>query len=590
MGDRDAIGAMVACWEGPIMILYKVICLGLFVCAVCLNMACGLPHNPYDPEDPYYKKPSMTFEGLPADGGEIDSGRVVFVAKGNTPKNVFRWRIENSCSNDTLWRAWSSDGNGKDTILLSQLCSLNTIHIQTAYSSENADIADSTSSFRKLNLTVTYDGNSNTGGTVPIDTTHYKRGQEVTVLGNTGNLTKPHSAFDSWNTKENGSGTKYQTGATVAMGFNSILLFAQWGPKKDTVTFDDQGATTPANPITRIVTYPESTIGALPSNPIKTDYYFLGWFTSQDDSGILFTANTVVSASIIVYAKWKDINMVVKGMVRIPAKDKTFYMGDTVYSNDEKPVHQVKFSADYWMDATEVTQGNYDNLMKVTYGNYTKPSWKSSFGIGNNYPVYSVSWYDAVLYCNARTKAVGYSDTVYSYTGIWGIPGNGCSELSRLGIDLSKRGFRLPTEAQWEYACRGGTKTSFYWGKNYDPYPSSLADSNQLDSFAIWTRNSYQEESGSTDYGVHPVATKKSSAFRLYDMSGNVWEWCNDWYGGYNNDSRTDPTGPEGGSRRALRGGGWSSGAMALRSASRGGSTPDCVGSSIGFRVCLPAR
>jgi sulfatase modifying factor 1 len=276
-------------------------------------------------------------------------------------------------------------------------------------------------------------------------------------------------------------------------------------------------------------------------------------------------------------------------MVRIAAQGKTFMMGDSVVVFD-KPVHLVMLSADFWMDTTEVTQGSYNSLMKATFIGYTQPSWNSPYGVGNNYPAYYVSWFDAVLYCNARTKAMGSRDTVYSYTGIKGTPGNGCSELAELNIDLSKGGYRLPTEAQWEYSCRGGTTTSYYWGKNYDPYPSSVADSNEIDKYAVWVGNSYNKRSGSPAYGTHMVATKVKNAFELYDMSGNVCEWCNDWLGNYSSDLQTDPTGPLSGSSRILRGGSWYRLAVHLQSALRDYTAPDGAASLIGFRVCLPAQ
>jgi uncharacterized repeat protein (TIGR02543 family) len=372
---------------------------------------------------------------------------------------------------------------------------------------------------------------------------------------------------------------------------DSITIFERlYGvkPTTYTVTFDGQGATTAASPSTKTVTA-GGTVGALPTPPIKTGYTFKGWFTAVNGGGTEFTSGTTVTANDTVYAKWNP-----NGMVWIPAKDSTFNMGELGY---DEPVHLVKFSADYWMDATEVTQGSYDTLMGKYYSLYKKPSW--DFGSGDKYPAYYVSWFDAVLYCNARTKATGSSDTVYSYMGIMGTLGNGCSGLAGLNIDLSKGGFRLPTEAQWEYACRGGTTTSFYWGKNYDPYsssiipyPKSIADSNEVDSYAIWWRNSNNKGSGSPDYGTHPVATKKPNGFGLYDMSGNVCEWCNDWYGSYSGELQTDPTGPLGKSQRVLRGGGWDTDADAfnLRSAYRNSNEPDHTFGNIGFRVCLPAQ
>lgn len=223
----------------------------------------------------------------------------------------------------------------------------------------------------------------------------------------------------------------------------------------------------------------------------------------------------------------------------------------------------------FWMDRTEVTQKEYGDVMSATYSGFSAPSWYSSYGVGDNNPAYNVNWYDAVLYCNARTKASGSSDTVYSYTSISGTPGNDCG-LGGLSIDLSKQGYRLPTEAEWEYACRGGTTTDYYWG------------SNSIDDYAWYSGNS-----GSS---THPVAQKLPNAYGLYDMSGNVWESCNDWYGSYSSGSATNPTGPSSGSSRVRRGGGWDGFASDLRSAYRGYYLPDYEYYGSGFRVVLPAQ
>ena len=254
-------------------------------------------------------------------------------------------------------------------------------------------------------------------------------------------------------------------------------------------------------------------------------------------------------------------------MVRITGG--AFDMGSTTGDSDEEPVRSVTVSC-FWMDKTEVTQREYRDIMSAVYGRFSAPSWSSSHGSGDKNPAHYVNWYDAVLYCNARTKVSGSSDTVYSYASISGTPGNDCV-LNDLRIDLSKAGYRLPTEAEWEYACRARTTTDYYWGNG------SIGD-------YAWYRNN----SGST---THAVAQKLPNAYGLYDMSGNVWEWCNDWYGSYRAGSVTNPTGPGSGSYRVVRGGRWDRDASILRSAARGGNRPDRGNNPyIGFRVVLPAR
>jgi formylglycine-generating enzyme required for sulfatase activity len=193
------------------------------------------------------------------------------------------------------------------------------------------------------------------------------------------------------------------------------------------------------------------------------------------------------------------------------------------------------------MGKYEVTQKEYQAVMG------TNPS---SFN-GGTLPVERVSWYDAVNYCNALSKKEGLTP---AYTV------NGTNVTWFRGAN----GYRLPTEAEWEYACRAGTTTPYSSGSSVDA--------------AGW----YGNNSGSV---TQPVGQKQANAWGLYDMHGNVWEWCWDWYGNYSSGSQTDPTGAASGSFRVLRGGGWDGLASYLRSAFRDGHNPSSQFSNYGFRL-----
>jgi formylglycine-generating enzyme required for sulfatase activity len=274
------------------------------------------------------------------------------------------------------------------------------------------------------------------------------------------------------------------------------------------------------------------------------------------------------------------------GMVLISAKDVTFQMG----SEMEAPVHAVTFTRNFWMDTTEVTQRAYQTLMHRTYAKYSDLDWVSPYGVGDNYPAYLLEWADAALYCNARSKAEG-RDTVYVYTRISGHPGNG-GALENLTIQFTADGYRLPTEAEWEFACRAGTTTDFFWNKNFDPYPETSADTSEMSQNAVWLANSWNLSADDSNFGTHPVAAKQPNALGLYDMSGNVSEWVNDWYEDYSSDPVTDPvtdpTGSESETYRFVRGGNWGNTAYYLRASCREFASPDYYIYFIGFRTVLP--
>jgi formylglycine-generating enzyme required for sulfatase activity len=247
----------------------------------------------------------------------------------------------------------------------------------------------------------------------------------------------------------------------------------------------------------------------------------------------------------------------------------TFQMGDmNINVSGATPVHSVTLDA-FTMSRTLVTQAQYESVM----GNNP-----ACFDSGSTWPVEQVSWYNAALFCNALSKLAN-KDTVYTY---------GDSKMdSTVVIDYTKNGYRLPTESEYEYACRAGTATDYYWGRNYPP--DFTSDTLALDSNAVWSNNS----NGTT----RPVMTKKPNAWGLYDMSGDVWEWCNDWFGNYGDSSQTNPTGAtigsfSGGNVRVLRGGSWSLNvdASTLCSAYRNGTNPNHAYSNIGFRVVCGVR
>ena len=210
----------------------------------------------------------------------------------------------------------------------------------------------------------------------------------------------------------------------------------------------------------------------------------------------------------------------------IAVKSGTFQLGSDDWYDNEKPVHQVTLS-DYYIGETEVTQELWSAVMG---------SNPSEFPGNMQRPVEMVSWNDCQTF------------------------------ISKLN-ELTGETFRLPTEAQWEYAACGGNKSKGY----------TYSGGDAIDDVAWHEYNS----GGMT----HPVKTKAPNELGIYDMTGNVYEWCSDWYGSYSSAAQTDPTGPSTGSYRLIRGGSWGSDATYCRVASRGSSTPTFSYISLGLRL-----
>ena len=233
-----------------------------------------------------------------------------------------------------------------------------------------------------------------------------------------------------------------------------------------------------------------------------------------------------------------------KGVITIPVKDGisidmvkveagTFMMGATFEmenpNDNEKPVHQVTLTNDYYIGKYEVTQALWQAVMGSNPSKFK----------GDNLPVETVSW-------------------------------NDCQEFISKLNSMTGRKFRLPTEAEWEYAARGG-------GRMHIVYRYS--GSNNLSDVAWYDGNSSSK--------THIVGAKQANELGFYDMTGNVWEWCQDWYGSYSSSSQTNPSGPTSGVSHVFRGGGWSIDACCCRSSFRNSSPSARRNDAVGLRLAL---
>jgi len=235
----------------------------------------------------------------------------------------------------------------------------------------------------------------------------------------------------------------------------------------------------------------------------------------------------------------------------------SFQMGDTVGGgeSDEQPVHTVTLSA-FYIGKYEVTQSLYESITGSNPSGFR----------GGNLPVETVTWFDAVEFCNKLSVMEGLQP-VYKISGR--IPASGYPITSaEVAANREGNGYRLPTEAEWEYAAKGG---------NGSPGKYKYAGSNTVDDVAWYLNNG-----GST---THEAGTKAPNGLGIYDMSGNVREWCWDWKGNYSSEAQVNPVGAPSGFFRIYRGGSWNIPAMNVRSAYRPSINPSFLSYFLGFRL-----
>ncbi|MDR0525819.1 MAG: formylglycine-generating enzyme family protein [Spirochaetaceae bacterium] len=245
------------------------------------------------------------------------------------------------------------------------------------------------------------------------------------------------------------------------------------------------------------------------------------------------------------------------GFVRIP--EGSFMMGSP-FGEPERIENEIPHEIiiqEFFMGAYLVTQQEYE-----TYNDINPSHFK-----GPKLPVENVNWYDAIAYCNARSVEEGRVP-VYTAKG----------DVIRL--NRAADGYRLPTEAEWEYACRAGTTTPFNTGASIS---TDQANYDGTYPYSEGPKGTYREK-------TTPVGAFPPNRWGLYDMHGNVWEWCWDWFDAYDIHRTYDPVGPSCGASRVIRGGSWGGGARYLRAAYRCGNNPFARDNYLGFRVALPGR
>ena len=274
------------------------------------------------------------------------------------------------------------------------------------------------------------------------------------------------------------------------------------------------------------------------------------------------------------------------GLALVPVKAGKFQMGSPAGEkdrDDDETQHDVTLTRDFWLGQTEVTRGQFAAFVQTTKHQTTAENEGSAFAVDgqgkwgdtkgatwqqpgfsqtDEHPVVCVSWDDAVAFCRWLTE-----------------------RERKAGRLLGGQVYRLPTEAEWEYACRAGTRTAYAWAANPADGKgwANAADQSAKRQFPNWTVFPWDDGSVYTA----PVKQFKANAWGLHDLHGNVWEWCADWYGAYPTGASNDPKGPNDGASRVLRGGSFSDAPGCVRCAFRDGLHPAGRGARGGFRVCL---
>jgi uncharacterized repeat protein (TIGR02543 family) len=422
--------------------------------------------------------------------------------------------------------------------------------------------------------------NSNGGSAVP---------SQIVDSGGTANRpadpTRSLYTFDDWYSN---------TGLTTVYDFSTpvtgdITLYAKWNPVGYTVSFNSNGGSAvPSQPVDSGGT------ATRPADPTRSGYAFDDWYSNTGLTTV-YDFTTPVTSDITLHAKWNPRLVAMEWI-----QGGTFTMGSPVSEPGryaEESEHSVTLTG-FYMGKYLVTQAQFE---EVTGNNPS--SFKTAVppeASTANRPVETVTWHHAIVFCNMLSMREGMSPvyeipTVDNYSiwstdpATWGeIPDgedeNNINRWNDARVVTGSTGYRLPTEAQWEYACRAGSGTAYNWGTN------TIDDSKA--NYNASTVNDNNPVAGTYLQRTTEVGKYAANAWGLYDMHGNVYEWCGDWYTStyYSSSPAQGPTGPASGSGRVVRGGCYSSGSRTLRSASRDPVDPVRGSGYYGFRIVYPAQ
>ncbi|MCL2066705.1 MAG: InlB B-repeat-containing protein [Treponema sp.] len=390
------------------------------------------------------------------------------------------------------------------------------------------------------------------------------------------------------------SGWHRDAACTIEWNFSSdivtdtVILYAKWTYIEYYIVYDANGGSGEMEDSIFDIDIPQ----ALSMNTFtRNGFFFIGWAETANgivkykDGETVSNLSAIPGATVTLYARWSFIDV-----AWIPAG--SFYMGSPASEKGtydrERPQQTVALSSGFYMGVYQVTQEQWTAVMTGNNnGISTTPSYFHG-GSGREpasgeaqvkRPVEYVSWYNILVFCNRLSVSEGLTPA-YRIGGStdpddWGAVPTYDVTWNEVEIVSDSTGYRLPTEAQWEYACRAGTTSAFNDGTTDD-----WEDETALGLIGWFYFNSNSR--------THEVGKKAENDVGLYDMHGNVFEWCWDRYGTYPGTPQTDPTGASSGSYRIIRGGNWNGSARSARSAYRSNYSPNYQNYNIGFRLLRP--
>jgi formylglycine-generating enzyme required for sulfatase activity len=434
--------------------------------------------------------------------------------------------------------------------------------------------------------TITFDPNGGTGGPAPVKVRY---GEALPVV--TAQPVRTSYFFAGYYDAQTGGTEYYAADLAPAKEYwdkhSDTTLYAKW---TTTAVHDIVFHSNDGHHQTATQEIPENSTRALRANTFaRHTYMFAGWSTTatwpvEYTDGTSYTTGAGTS-TVNLYAVWTiDMASISAG---------TFTMGSPASEpnrSSNETQHSVTLTKGFYMGKYQVTQEQWQAVMGNNPSYFT--SVGSYGGVPGDLPVEMVNWYHAIVFCNKLSVMEGLTPA-YEVSGIsdWGslaysaIPTINKETWDAATIVSGSDGYRLPTEAQWEYACRAGTTTAFNWGTN-----KITSDQANFDATSSLYNGS---PSGIYRARTTVVGSFAPNAWGLYDMHGNVYEWCWDWYNAnYGSatasDPAVDPLGAASGTSRVIRGGVWVDYGQNLRSAYRGSVSPDSRFNYFGFRLLRP--